>query len=180
MSMAVYQMLPAIADKYAWERRSGHVEPAFGGRTRGDPARASARARRSGVGDRDFRALGPARLRAGPVAALMMTQHIVVAAAVTGFYDVAGEARRTGAISRLRTSVSEAHRGRVMSSQFMPQRLAGGVGTVLIGSLSEQNGLRAPILAAVALALAAWSVAFTKRNGISAAFRRPALTPMQP
>ena len=92
---------------------------------------------------------------------------------VMGFYGFAGEARRTGTVSLLQTSVSEAHRGRVMSTQFMLQRLAGGVGAALIGSLSEQNNLRAPMLAAAALALAAWCVAFANRNGIASAFRRP-------
>ena len=55
----------------------------------------------------------------------------------------------------------------------MLQRLAGGVGTVLIGSAAEQNGLRAPMLTAVALAFAGWCVAFANRNGIASAFRQP-------
>src|SRR5271165_5407378 len=114
------------------------------------------------------------------VAALMLTKHIVVAVAVMVAYGFAGEARRTGTVSLLQTSVSEAHRGRVMSTQFMLQRLAGGVGTVLIGSAAEQNGLRAPMLAAAALALAAWGVAFANRNGIAAAFRRPDAAFIQP
>ena len=107
----------------------------------------------------------------------MLTEHIVIAVAVMVAYGFAGEARRTGTVSLLQTSVSDAHRGRVMSTQFMLQRLAGGVGTVLIGSAAEQNGLRAPMLTAVALAFAGWCVAFANRNGIASAFRQPKLMP---
>ncbi len=176
MSTAVYQMLPAIADKM------------LGSGVQGMSSLLSA----AGLGA-TFSALwlahgGTARATSNfvlwaflaftlAVGALMLTEHIVIAVAVMVAYGFAGEARRTGTVSLLQTSVSDAHRGRVMSTQFMLQRLAGGVGTVLIGSAAEQNGLRTPMLTAVALAFAGWCVAFANRNGIASAFRQPKLMP---
>ena len=176
MSTAVYQMLPAIADKM------------LGSGVQGMSSLLSA----AGLGA-TFSALwlahgGTTRVTSNfvlwaflaftlAVATLMLTEHILIAVAVMVAYGFAGEARRTGTVSLLQTSVSDAHRGRVMSTQFMLQRLAGGVGTVLIGSAAEQNGLRAPMLTAVALAFAGWCVAFANRNGIASAFRQPKLMP---
>ncbi|MGA7196001.1 MFS transporter, partial [Roseiarcus sp.] len=130
MSTAVYQMLPAIADKM------------LGSGVHGMSSLLSA----AGLGA-TFSALwlahgGTARATSNfvlwaflaftlAVGALMLTEHIVIAVAVMVAYGFAGEARRTGTVSLLQTSVSDAHRGRVMSTQFMLQRLAGGVGTVL-------------------------------------------------
>jgi hypothetical protein len=57
-----------------------------------------------------------------------------------------------------------------MSTQFMTQRIAGGVGVYLVGAAAEHNGLRAPMLIAASLALAAWGVAFANRARIVAAF----------
>ena len=48
----------------------------------------------------------------------------------------------------------------------MLQRLAGGVGALLVGSAAEHAGLRAPLLSLVALATAAWCVAFLNRKRI--------------
>ena len=61
-----------------------------------------------------------------------------------------------------------------MSTQFMLQRVAGGIGTILIGSEAEKTGLRTPMLVAAALAIAAWGVAFSNRDRILAAFQQSA------
>ena len=58
-----------------------------------------------------------------------------------------------------------------MSTQFLLQRVAGGIGTVLIGAAAEHHGLRLPMLIAAALAIVAWGLAFRGRHSISAAFR---------
>ena len=176
MSTAVYQMLPAIAVNMLGsgiQGMSGLLSAAGLGATlsalwlaHGGTARATS----------SF-VLWAFLAFTLSVGTLMLTGHIVVAVAVMAAYGFAGEARRTGMVSLLQTSVSDAHRGRVMSTQFMLQRLAGGVGTALIGSAAEQNGLRAPVLAAVALAFAGWCVAFANRNGIAAAFRQTGLAP---
>ncbi len=101
----------------------------------------------------------------------MITFHLYVAIAVMLVYGFAGEARRLGTIAILQIAVSDEQRGRLMSTQFMLQRFAGGISTVLVGFIAEENGLRAPMLVAVGLALAAWSVAFVYRKGIVGAFQ---------
>lgn len=101
----------------------------------------------------------------------MITFHLYVAIAVMLVYGFAGEARRLGTIAILQIAVSDEQRGRLMSTQFMLQRFAGGISTVLVGFIAEENGLRAPMLVAVGLALAAWSVAFVYRKGIMGAFQ---------
>lgn len=85
-------------------------------------------------------------------------------------YGIAGEIRRTGTVSILQMAVHDDQRGRVMSTQFLMQRIAGGVGVYLIGAAAEHNGLRLPMLIAAALALVAWGVAFSQRGRIAAAF----------
>ncbi|MGA2045147.1 MAG: hypothetical protein ABSG83_17470, partial [Roseiarcus sp.] len=92
-------------------------------------------------------------------------------------YGFAGEARRTGTVSILQAAVGDAQRGRVMSTQFLLERVAGGIGAILIGSTAERTGLRTPMLAAVAVALAPWCVAIVNRKRIFAAFRPAAPTP---
>jgi MFS family permease len=169
MSTAVYQMLPAIADKM------------LGGGVEAMTSLLSAAGLGATLSAFWLAHGGTARITATfvlwaflafavAVAILMLTQHLVVAVAVMVAYGFAGEARRTGAVSLLQLSVSDSQRGRVMSTQFTLQRLAGGVGTALIGSTAERNGLRWPMMIAVAVALAAWGVAFRKRARIAEAF----------
>lgn len=104
------------------------------------------------------------------VAALALTRNLAAAAAVMGGFGFAGEARRTGTVSLLQIAVSDAHRGRVMSTQFMLQRLAGGIGAAIVGATADRHGLQGPLLMTAALAVAAWAVAFGKRARIVAAF----------
>ena len=86
-------------------------------------------------------------------------------------YGMAGEIRRTGTVSLLQTSVSDEQRGRVMSTQFLLQRVAGGIGIGLIGYAADHHGVRAPLLAAAVLAAFAWAFAYSRRQRIVAAFR---------
>jgi MFS family permease len=111
------------------------------------------------------------------VAALMFANSLIVAIAIMAGYGFAGEARRTGTVSILQAAVGDAQRGRVMSTQFLLERVAGGIGAILIGSTAERTGLRTPMLAAVAVALAPWCVAIVNRKRIFAAFRPAAPTP---
>ncbi len=104
-------------------------------------------------------------------AGLMLARDLMVALGIMLVFGFAGGARRTGTVSILQTSVNDAQRGRVMSSQFMAQRVAGGIGTLVIGTAAQHGGLRWPMLAAAALACAAWGLAFTHRRWIAAAFR---------
>ncbi len=62
-----------------------------------------------------------------------------------------------------------------MSTQFMFQRVAGGIGTILIGSEAAKHRLANPDAGAPqSLAIAAWGVAFSNRDRIVAAFRQSA------
>ena len=172
LSSAVYQMLPAISDQL------------LGGGVEGMSALLSA----AGLGA-TFSALwlargGQARATSNfvlwaflafalSIAALMSTHSLFAAVAVMLAYGFAGEARRTGAVSLLQISIPDAQRGRVMSTQFMLQRLAGALGTLTIGAAAEHAGLRAPMLVGVGLALLAWGTAFTRRRSVAAAFEAP-------
>lgn len=103
-------------------------------------------------------------------AALMFTDRLIVASVVMVAFGFAGEAARTGTLSILQISVDDAQRGRLMSTQIMLTRVAGGVGMLLIGIAAGENGLRLPMLIAVMLALVAWCVAFVYRKRIRASF----------
>ena len=173
MSATVYQMLPAIADTMLSSGVAGvsslmsaaglgatlsALWLAHGGAGRATPARV----------------LWAFLAFALAVTALMFAPSVAVAAGVMVVFGFAGEARRTGTVSILQTSIDDAQRGRVMSTQFMFQRVAGGIGTILIGSEAARTGLRAPMLVAAALAIAAWGVAFLNRDRIAAAFQQSA------
>ncbi len=105
------------------------------------------------------------------VSCLTCCRSIVPAILAMVAYGMAGEVRRTGTVSVLQMAVSDDRRGRVMSLQFLLQRVAGGIGTLLIGIAAEPLGLRLPVLTAAALALVAWGLAFNSRARIAAAFQ---------
>lgn len=103
--------------------------------------------------------------------ALMLTESLVMAVGLMLVWGCAGQIRRTGTVALLQVSIDDGRRGRVMSTQFLLQRAAAGIGTVVIGAAAEHGGLRAPMLIGAALALAAWTYAFRSRERIAAAFR---------
>jgi MFS family permease len=169
LSTAVYQMLPAISAQLlesGVQGMSGLLSAAGLGATfaalwlaHGGAAGASAN-----------RVLWAFLVYALVIAALMLAHSLPVAIAAMVIFGFAGETRRTGTVSLLQTAIDDTQRGRVMSTQFMLQRVAGGIGMILIGSVAEEQGLRLPMLVAVALALAAWSVAFAYRKRLFSAF----------
>jgi MFS family permease len=173
LSTAVYQMLPAIADRMldrGVAGMSGLLSAAGFGATlaalwlaHGGAARAKA--------DRVLWAFLALTLAA---AVLMFAGNLPIAIAAMVAFGFAGETRSTGTVSILQTSVSDAQRGRVMSTQFMLKRMAGGAGTILIGAAAQRYGLRTPMLIAAGLAMAAWAIAFANRKPILAAFHKPA------
>ncbi len=173
MSTTVYQMLPAIADKML---SSGVAGMSSLMSSAGLGATLSALWLAHGGAGRatPIRVLWAFLAFALAVAALMFTTSLAAAACVMAVFGFAGEARRTGTVSILQTSIADTQRGRVMSTQFMFQRVAGGIGTILIGSEAEKTGLRTPMLVAAVLAIAAWGVAFSNRDRIVAAFRQSA------
>ena len=161
--------------QHARERHSGHVGSALGGGTWSDIVGALACAWRNGEATSSF-VLGPFSLSRSGSAPYADRAH-----RRRGRGDGSLWFRRRGAANG--HGFAPANIGERRPSwprdehEFILQRLAGGVGTALIGSAAEQNGLRAPVLAAVALAFAGWCVAFGTRNGIAAAFRQTGLAP---
>ena len=64
----------------------------------------------------------------------------------------------------------DALRGRVMSTQFLLQRLAGALGVAAVGASADAWGLRAPLICGAALALLVWIATFRARRRISESF----------
>lgn len=106
------------------------------------------------------------------IGALILADDLWLAAAGAFVWGIAGQIRSTGTIALLQISVPDAQRGRVMGTEFLFSRIAGGVGTFAIGMISAQHGLQIPMLATVVLCLVAWAYAFTRRKRIAAAFSR--------
>jgi hypothetical protein len=92
--------------------------------------------------------------------------------ATFGFF---GETRRTGTVSLMQSHVSDAQRGRVMSTLFLFTQIAGTVGALSVGLGANWTGLRLPLaISAVALTLV-WFSVFRKRRAIVEAFSTNAL-----
>jgi MFS family permease len=107
------------------------------------------------------------------VVGLMLAGSLLPAVLAMIGYGVAGEIRRTGAVSLLQMAVSDAQRGRVMATQFLLQRVAGGIGVYAVGTIAEQHGLRLPMLTIAGLAALAWALAYRGKARIVAAFATP-------
>lgn len=104
------------------------------------------------------------------VIALMLVKSMTAAFMIMVLYGLAAESRRTGAVALLQNAVADEQRARVMSTQFLFQRIAAGVGTLLIGWTADGFGLQAPMIATAVLAVIAWGIAFVHRDRITAAF----------
>jgi predicted MFS family arabinose efflux permease len=108
---------------------------------------------------------------ASSVGGLILTGHLWLAATAAFVWGVAGQIRSTGTIALLQTSVPDEQRGRVMGTEFLFSRIAGGIGTYLVGSIAERHGLELPMLAVMAVCLLAWVWAYARRDRIAAAFQ---------
>ena len=102
--------------------------------------------------------------------ALMLTQSLAAAALAMTVLGGAFEICRTGTVALLQTSVPDALRGRVMSTQALLMRLAGAVGVGAIGAAAQDWGLRAPMLCCVGVAFLVWVATFLARGRIATAF----------
>lgn len=106
------------------------------------------------------------------IGGLVLAGNLWLAAAAALLWGIAGQIRSTGTIALLQISIPDDQRGRVMGTEFLFSRIAGGIGTFAIGMISERHGLQLPMLVAVALCLIAWAYAFSRRKRIAAAFQR--------
>jgi predicted MFS family arabinose efflux permease len=95
----------------------------------------------------------------------------VIAMLLFGF---SGETRRTATVSIMQSSVDDAQRGRVMSTQFLFSQMAGGLGTVAIGLVAQHAGLRIPMTVAALMLTTVWFVVMRRRKEIADAFGAPA------
>jgi MFS family permease len=108
---------------------------------------------------------------------LVLAGNLWLAAGAAMLWGIAGQIRSTGTIALLQTSVPDEQRGRVMGTEFLFSRIAGGIGTYLVGTIAERHGLQLPMLAVVAVCLLAWGWAYGRRARIGAAFQQAASPP---
>jgi MFS family permease len=169
MAAAVYKMLPAISDRMLGKGVEG-MSMLLSAAGLGATFSALWLAHGGAARIDSNRVLWSSLAFALATAALMFTDRLIIASVVMVAFGFAGEAARTGTLSILQIAVNDAQRGRLMSTQIMLTRVAGGAGMLLIGIAAGQNGLRLPMLIAVMLALVAWCVAFVYRKRIRASF----------
>jgi MFS family permease len=175
MGNAVYQMLPAYADKILGMGVGG-MSSLMTAAGLGATFSALWLAHGGAANVKPQRVLWAFLAYGAAIACLVLVHDMALAIASMMAFGMAGEIRRTGTVSLLQLSVSDAQRGRVMSSQFLLQRAAAGLGTYLVGAVAEQHGLRLPLLVAVGLSWIAWALAFRRRQIIFSAFQPPAST----
>jgi len=170
LAAALYEMLPAYADKslgMGVDGMSTLMAAAGLGATAAALWLAHGGAERSSSG----RVLWAFLALVLAIAALMVTGNLFIAIALMLLFGFAGQIRRTGTVALLQISVDDSQRGRVMSTQFLLQRAASGIGVVAIGAAAEHGGLRPGMLIGAALALVGLVYTFRSRGRIAAAFR---------
>ena len=104
------------------------------------------------------------------IGGLVLAGNLWLAAAAALLWGIAGQIRSTGTIALLQISVPDEQRGRVMGTEFLFSRIAGGIGTYLVGSIAERHGLQLPMLVLAAVCVVAWVCAYARRHGIQASF----------
>jgi MFS family permease len=102
---------------------------------------------------------------------LALSPNLISSAFAMLTFGFAGETARTATVSILQVSVNDAHRGRVMSTRFLFQQAAGGLGTLAVGGAAQQTGLRLPLFIAAMIALTAWVIAAANRARIMDSFQ---------
>lgn len=118
--------------------------------------------------------------------ALVLRAYLIYVIAITGLvlagalwlaalaalaWGIAGQIRSTGTIALLQTTIADEQRGRVMGTEFLFSRIAGGIGTYMVGAMAEEHGLQVPMLIVVAVCLIAWACAYARRHSIRASFQ---------
>jgi MFS family permease len=107
------------------------------------------------------------------IGALVLMGNLWFAAGAALLWGIAGQIRSTGTIALLQTSIPDEQRGRVMGTEFLLSRIAGGIGTYLVGAAAERHGLQVPMLIAVGVCVVAWGYAYARRRSIQASFVAP-------
>lgn len=174
MSSAIYQMLPAIAVDLAGMGSEGTgvvgMSSLLSAAGLGATVAALWLAHGGAAAATTGRVLWAFLAFGLGVAVLGLIQGLAAAIAVMAFLGIANELRRTATVSILQSSVREELRGRVMSTQFLLQRAAGGLGTILVGSAATLTGLRVPLVALALISVAVGCFALRHRRRITSAF----------
>lgn len=169
VSMALNQMLPAYSD-LVLQMGAGGVSTLYAaagiGATLAALWLAHGGAGRATI-DKVFWAMGGIALAIAVMAAAQVLWVAVLAMLLYGF---SGETRRTATTSIMQASIDDAQRGRVMSTLFMFTQIAGGIGTLVVGLVAQDAGLRLPLAVAAVLLGLVWLVAIRQRERIALAF----------
>lgn len=167
---ATYQMMPAYSDLLLGSGVGG-MGILVGAAGLGATLAALWLAHGGATGATSQRALLGFVLFALAVGILAAAPSLLLAVPAMLLFGFAGESARTATTSILQSSVDDAQRGRVMSTRFLLQRAAGGLGTVLVGTTAQHAGLRLPMFIASGFALIVAVVAFSHRSRIAASFQ---------
>ena len=169
VSMALNQMLPAYSE-LVLSMGPGGVSTLYAaagvGATVSALWLAHGGASRATI-EKVFWAMGGIALAIGLMAIAPALWLAVAAMLLFGF---SAETRRTATTSIMQASIDDAQRGRVMSTLFLFTQIAGGIGTLAVGLVAQNAGLRWPFgIAAVLLGLI-WLVAIRRREQIALSF----------
>lgn len=170
VSMAVYQMMPAYS-ALILSMGAGGVSTLFGAAGVGATLSALWLAHggiRRATPDNVLWAVSGI---AASIVLLSAASSLWVAVAAMLLFGFSGETRRTATASIMQGSVDDAQRGRVMSTLFLFNQIAGGLGTVTVGLVAQDAGLRLPMAIAAVLLGIIWLTAIRNRRAISMSFQ---------
>lgn len=169
LSMAVYQMVPAFSDLILGAGVGG-ASILYGAAGLGATCAALWLAHGGAGRATPDRVLWAFLGLALSICLLAGSVGVVVAGCAMLLFGFSGETRRTATVSIMQSSIDDAQRGRVMSTQFLLTQIAGGLGTVAVGVAAQAAGLRVPMLAAALTLAVVWLIVIRKRKAISEAF----------
>jgi MFS family permease len=173
ISMAVYQMMPAFSD-IVLKRGVAGVSILYGAAGLGATFAALWLAQGGAGRATPERILWAFLGVAASIWLLAGSTGVAIAVIAMLLFGFSGETRRTATVSIMQSSVDDAQRGRVMSTQFLFSQMAGGLGTVAIGLVAQHAGLRIPMTVAALMLTTVWFVVMRRRKEIADAFGAPA------
>jgi len=169
ISMAVYQMMPAFSDVILKSGVAG-VSVLYGAAGLGATFAALWLAQGGAGRATPDRVLWAFLGVATSICLLAGSVGLAIAVIAMLLFGFSGETRRTATVSIMQSSIDDAQRGRVMSTQFLFTQIAGGFGTVAVGTVARGAGLRIPMAVAALTLTLVWFGAMRRRKEISDAF----------
>jgi MFS family permease len=169
ISMAVYQMMPAFSDLIL-KRGVAGVSILYGAAGLGATFAALWLAQGGAGRATPHRVLWAFLGVATSICLLAASVGLAIAVIAMLLFGFSGETRRTATVSIMQSSIDDAQRGRVMSTQFLFTQIAGGLGMAAVGIVAQGAGLRIPMVAAALTLIAVWLVVMRRRQKITDAF----------